>query len=196
MIFNRSKGNDLMYENVDGSPFLADDFVPGEVIIDDSISYESVPLRYNIYTDKIEFKNNQDQITEIDSPDHLYKFNLGARYFELIEYTEEGQTDRGILELLVDGHLKLYKKYNLEFQQAQKAIGYSDAQPDRFVRLEDQYLLAVEQGNPKTFKNAKVLIENIKSLKPDISQYIKKEKVRTKTEKGLIQLIQYCNNNQ
>ena len=59
------------YRDFDGTPYLNDNFIPGEVIINNSIRIEDVPLRYNIFSNRIEFRNKQKQVFEIDNSKHI-----------------------------------------------------------------------------------------------------------------------------
>lgn len=179
--------------NIDGSPYLMDEFTEGEVIINDSIRIENVPLRYNIYTDKIEFKKLGEQILEIGNESSAYKFDFDDFSFRNLNYLVDGKTKLGILELLVDGKVKLYKKYNLELAPAQKAIGFQDATPDRFVRKEVQYVISIGQEVPYVFGNTKKLLPELQKTKADINSFVKKEKLRLRSEMGLCKLIRYCN---
>lgn len=181
------------YSNIDGSPFLNDEFIPGEVVINDTVHIEKVPLRLNIYSHKMEFLDAQKQVLEIDLAQKGYQFNYGGLNFTQIDYVDDGNKVRGVLQLLADGNFRLYKKYLIKFEPATQAIGYQDAKPDRFVRLNDEYLLAVGENAPETFKATKNVFEKLKELKPGIEQYVKKEKIKVKSEKGLIELIRYCN---
>jgi len=190
---DKSGKSGLVAPNIDGTPYLMDEFSEGEVIINDSIRIEKVPLRYNIYNDKIEFQNENEQILEIGNESSSYQFDFKDLSFCNLNYLVDGETQLGILELLVDGNVKLYKKYNLELAPAQKAIGFQDATPDRFVRKEDQYLVSIGQELPSVFSNPKKLLTELQKIRPDINSVAKKEKIRLRSEKGLCTLIQYCN---
>ncbi|QIA08089.1 hypothetical protein [Draconibacterium halophilum] len=189
----KSGRSGLVAPDIDGTPYMMDEFSEGEVIINDSICIEKVPLRYNIYNDKIEYKNEEGQILEIGNESTSYQFDFDDFSFHNLKYVLDGNTQTGILELLVDGNVKLYKQYRLEFAPAQKAIGFQEATPDRFVRKEDQYLISIGQELPYVFSNAKKLLPELQKVRPDINSVIKKQKIRIRSEKGLCTLIKYCN---
>jgi hypothetical protein len=196
MSFEKNKSsefNNPSYANVDGTPYLNEEFIPGDVFINDTILIEEVPLRYNVYSDEMEFVSAQEQVLVINDPNKKFEFNLEGELFSIQEYSEHGNTERGVLQLLVDGDFRLYKKYQVDFKPATKAIGFQEAQPNRFTRQDDQYLLAVEQEAPETFRNHKDLLEKLKAHKPAIEKYAKEQKLKLRSESGLIQLIQYCN---
>jgi hypothetical protein len=192
---NRSKTINPAYQSIQGSPYLKEGFTVGEIMLGDSILFEKIPMRYNIYTGKMEALNTDSVVIELDISNRAYIFHLGNSLFTVSNFTDNGQTWRGILELLADGEIKLYKRCQVVLKPATKASGYSPAEPDRFIRLDDKYLTAFGQEQPETFRNAKELMERLKTIKPDMEQYAKNRKLKLKSENGLIQLVQYCNQN-
>ena len=192
--FEKSKMNALDDINIEGSPYLNKEFILGEIVADDSIRFEKIPLRYNIYSDKIEFKDDKEQILELDMSRQTYNFKLGNLWFAPLDYLDNGNKKNGILEVMVEGNIRLYKKYLVDFKPATKAAGYQDAKPDRFIRMDDEYLIAAGSDMPETVRISKKLFERLKQFKPDIEQYAKSKGLKIKSESGLIQLIQYCNN--
>ena len=193
--YEESKTNTLDGVYVEGTPYLNKEFTPGEVVINDSIKYHNIPLRYNIYTEKIQFLNAQNQIRVLDNLQQTYRFDFGNHAFTIRDYLgDEGKVKHGVLEVLADGHIQLYKKYQVDFEQATKAIGYKDAEPNRFVRQDDELLIAVGKAIPQKIRPNKKLLKKLALFKPNIEQYVKNHKLNPKSERDLIQLIQYCNN--
>lgn len=191
----RSKGSITdLYSDIEGSPFLNEEFIRGEIVMNDTLLYREVPLRYNIYTDVMEFQNASGQVLELVIPEGSCIFKLGGSVFSILDYYGLDNEKRGILELLADGHLKLYKQYLVDFKPATKAIGYQDAQPNRFVRQEDEYLLATGEGRPEVFRNAKGLMEKLEQICPDIGRYSKDHKLKPGREGDLVRIIRECNN--
>ena len=194
LTLKKGRAGGLIDPSIDGTPYLSDDFIEGDIIINDSLKIEKVPLRYNLYSDKIEFKTDDDEVLEISDEKSSYQFDFDDFIFKNLDYLEYGETVHGMLELLVDGDFKLYKKYKLELKPATKAIGFQDAQPNRFVRMDNVYLIETKQDEiPRVFTNTKILLRELKEVKPDIDSIIKKEKIRVKTESGLCKLIRLCN---
>lgn len=193
--FKNSYNNDTQYKNIDGTPYLSENFTNGEVILNDSLLYMDIPLRYNIYNDKIEFKNENEQVLEIDNSKQNGKYRFNNQIFISHNYFYEGQQKQGILELLVDGEIQLYKKHTVEFTNSTKAIGYQEAKPNRFTSCDCEYLIAKGKNNPELIKqNKKTIFEELKQYQINIEQYAKEEKLNPKSEKELIRIVSYCNN--
>jgi hypothetical protein len=194
--FEKSRENALNgpnYSYIKGSPYWVDSFDEGVVIVNDSVRFNKVPLRYNIYNDKMEFLNDKKQVLEIDPSKKNWKFEMKGCLFENIDYSNNDAVQTGIVERLVVGRVALYKKYHVVFKKATKPIGYQDATPDRFERLDDQYLLAIDGQMPQFYRNSKEIVEKLKQLKPDVEAYLKKERINVRKEPELIQLVKYCN---
>ncbi|MFO8000929.1 MAG: hypothetical protein R6U46_06785 [Marinilabilia sp.] len=189
---NEMKDIDALYEKIEGSPFLNEDFVPGDVVINDSVTIEEIPLRYDIYRDRIQFLDKRDQVLEIDLSKPI-TFYFDDRSFVICDYKEKAEEKRGVLELLVEGRIRLYKKYNIEFKKATKAIGFRDAQPNMFNRREAEYFISVDNGIPEKINKKKSLIRKLKDLNPEVEDYLENRKLRLRKENELVQLIQFCN---
>jgi hypothetical protein len=180
------------YQSIEGTPFLDEEFVKGTAIINDSVQIEDVPLRYDIYRDRIQFMHKEEVILEID-PTQNINFDFGDHLFVIQEYLDDKEKKRGVLELLVDGSVRLYKKYEVVFKPATKPIGFKDAEPDRFERKDDEYLIAIEDGLPEIVQRKNDVYQILKACKPDIEEYAKNNKLKPKPGKGLTQLVEYCN---
>ena len=191
--YNYEKKRELEeYNRIEGTPYLNEEFVKGTVIINDSVQLEDVPLRYDIYRDRIQFMHNEEIILEIDISKNI-TFDFGDHLFVIQDYLEDKEKKRGVLELLLDGQVRLYKKYDVVFKPATKAIGFKDPEPDRFERKDDKYLIAIEDGLPEIVRRKNDVFQILKSCKPDIEEYAKNNKLKPKPGKGLTQLVEYCN---
>ncbi|MFT3738182.1 MAG: hypothetical protein QM786_05450 [Breznakibacter sp.] len=135
--------------------------------------------------------NPKQEILEIGIAKKAYRFSYGGFVFTVQDYLLRSEHKRGILQLLVDGHTRLYKRYGVEFRPATREMGFKPAEPNRFVRLDDEYMVAVGDGMPEPIGKTKELIERLKAGKPDVDQYSKT--LRLRSEDGLVQLIEYCN---
>ena len=66
---------ELSFVDVVGSPFANDEFLKGNVILNNDDEYENVPLKYNIYNDELYFKNAKDEM--------LLSFVIPVKSFKL-----------------------------------------------------------------------------------------------------------------
>lgn len=186
--------DDTSQQKYEGSPFFNKDFITGEVVINDSIRYQNIPLRYNIYSDKIQFKNNQGRILEFNTASYRYLFTIENHRFINKEYIRYKTKETGILEILAEGKIKLYKKYSVDFLPATKEAGFKAAEPNRFNPLSDKYFITIDDNIPEGVNLSKSLLNQLKEFKPDVEEYAKSQKIKLRSEQDLIRLIEYCNN--
>lgn len=181
------------YSRIEGSPYLSEEFVKGEVIINDSIRYEQIPLRYNIFSDKMEYIDAQERVLEVNTAINRFAFDFSGHNFKLIQYNDGKGTKRGMLELLVDGETRLYRKYNVVIIGGTPAKGYQTAKPTRFNRTNDQFLIATEGKIPVLVTNKRNLIKKLEGVNPQIDQYLKNNKVRMSLEQSIIDIVEFAN---
>lgn len=49
-------GNELNFSDIKGTPYLNDKYTDGDIVTTSNTSYVGIPLRYNCYSDQMEFK--------------------------------------------------------------------------------------------------------------------------------------------
>lgn len=193
----RSSGSAIdpnKYANVAGSPYMNDLFIEGEVVINDSILFGKVPLRYNIVTDKMEFKNKRDQLMEIDYSAGQFSFVIDKRQFIVMDYKDKNKIQNGHLELLVDGAMQLYKKHNRQFEKATEVKAFEEPLPDRFTENDPTYLMANKGEIPESISGKKDLLQKLNEDAPKVEQYLKDNKLKMRSEESIVDLITFYNN--
>jgi hypothetical protein len=193
----RSSGSAIdqsKYSTIAGTPYMNEAFTEGEVIINDTIHFGKVPLRYNVFTDKMEFKNKQDRLMEIDYSAGNFSFLMDEHQFKVMAYQDKGESKNGHLELLVDGEISLYRKYNTVFEKKTEEKGFQENLPDRFVSQDPTYLIAAEGEMPETISRKKDLLQKLNQDDPKVAQYLKDNKLRMRSDDSIIDLITFYNN--
>jgi len=183
----------MTYDDISGSPYFSDEFTEGEVKMPDGIRYQRVMLRYDIYSDRIEFKDKKGQVLEILEPEKYDCFLIGSQTFRYVVYEAGNKTSKNYMQMLAGGKFTLYKKLRIEFKEAQKPQAYKEAEPAKFIAMPADYYLSVGAGQAKKIKSQKETIETLRSLKPDLTSYVKKEKLNLNKEDDLIRAVEYCN---
>lgn len=78
--------SELTEKDIQGSPFLNQEFVNGSVYTTTKFQYADIPLRYNIYNDNIEFKTPENKILAIAQPETIDKITFGDYTMEYLSY--------------------------------------------------------------------------------------------------------------
>lgn len=197
-IFERSRRGTVdynRYARIDGSPFLNEKFKEGEVIINDSLMVLNVPMRYNMHTDRIEFIGQNGLVLEMNTQGNRFEFNFDDRRFTTANYFIRGVANQGILEMLIDGEVQLYKKRDVEFREAEKARGYQDPKPDRFVARDDILLLSKSHGEPVAILTRRDIEEWVEKNLPGKREVTDIKRIRVGNENSMVGLVEFLNQN-
>lgn len=195
--FNRRHSGDiskfLTEANIDGSPFLNDEFIEGSVFTTSKTQYVGVPLRYNIYNDQIEFRLGEAPAQALAAPETVEMVQFGDFMFEYIPYTNAKKIKRGFFIVEEKGNATLYSKPQVIFENAKEPAAYQDAVPARFIRRPDEYYIRVGKEAAVPIIKKKDLEEVFPDHKEEISGFIKKNKVKPNNPESLKELVQFYN---
>ena len=170
----------LSYDAIEGSPNYTEEFVSGTVYLKNGKNF-SLPLRYNLYTDDVDFMQEgkvysliKNTVQEIQYGEELICLENSDYYFS----REKGK-------------FSLYVKKEISFQDKVPAKPYVEPVPAKFKQETDEYYLK-EDGQPaKEIKNKKALQVMLGDNKEALD-FIKKSKVKMK-EEDLLELVRFLN---
>ncbi len=178
------------YSNIKGSPFLHENFIEGQIKLDNGRTYQG-PLRYDIYSDEIEFKTTDGDIYAVRNPETIQFATLGDvnfNYFEPWEFKDV----KGFYQLLVIGNYSLYKKYHVNLKDPEAARPYVEAKPARFEIKDSKYYIMDADGFFTEIKNKKDLVlPGLNANKQE--SFIKSNKIGHKDEIDLIRFVEFLN---
>lgn len=175
-----------------GHPYLNDQFVNG-VVYSFNRTFTNVPLRYNIYHDYIEFKQNNETYI-LDPEPRIKKVIFDNKYFVVLKFEYKGKAQHGYLELLDSGKVMLLAKKTVLYREWQEAKALeSAATPAKYTRAGDIYFYKIGDGEPQMLRNLKKVIEIFPDKQSELAAFAKTEKLDLKSEDGLKKLFQYYN---
>lgn len=186
-------GKNLSYDDIDGSPYLNENFVPGQIIGSDSSQYTHVPLRYNIFTDQIEFLNKDKEVLEVTNPENYHWFQIGDQIFGYFQFTHKGETISGYFEILSEGKATLLKRYIIKLKDAEPAKAYKDPQPPRFLKLPPELYLSINNQPAEKLPGSSKILQILKQIKPDVDQWAERENLKLNKEEAITKAVDYCN---
>ncbi|MCD6598004.1 MAG: hypothetical protein J7L04_09970 [Bacteroidales bacterium] len=191
-LFNRDMNDNKVqnnYINIEGSPYLFDDFRKGEVLLKDGKLFKG-EFRYDKYVDQVEFKVKQGNFW-IANPSYIDYVKIDTTLMLFIQKDIE-QPDKGSYYIiLVSGKIQLILKKGSILQSAEDPKPYIDAKPAKFLDRKDLYYLLNESNTPIRITSKKVLINELSDKSSEISKFIKSNKISYKKEEDLIYLINY-----
>jgi hypothetical protein len=185
----RDGHKDLIYNSIAGSPYYSDDFVKSTVSYYDTIKVIA-PLHYDMFQDEMEFKQGNNTLWLDKKLVSLIRY--GAEKIVVAELPEEN-LKLAYFFMMNNGRYQLLIRKKVKYYPSVPPKGYSDPIPERFVREKDETYLKLQDQQLQSFKSKKELM-NILGNKPEISDFINKEKIKIDNISGLIKLFDFLNN--
>ncbi|WP_340113206.1 hypothetical protein [Maribellus mangrovi] len=185
--------NMLTESEIEGSPYLNDEFITGSVFTTSKIQYNDIPLRYNVYNDEMQFKSPEGNVSAIAAPEIIEKVVFGDYTIEYIPYIIAKKMRRGFFKVLLKGNATLYARSNIEYRQPVPAGAYKDPEPARFLEKPDTYFIRIGKEAALEIENKKDLEAVFPDHKKEIASFIKKNKVNHRKEDKLKELVEYYN---
>jgi hypothetical protein len=178
----------------DGSPYLNEEFLYGELFYNHELKFINIPIRYNILYDEIEYKRPDKETTYSLGADTLFDMiYIPEDTFIVALYEKDMKMVPGFFKLVTSGNATLLIKMEVEFREATSETTHEMAMDARFINKPDQYFIK-KTGQPAEYvKNVKKLISQLGNHEEELANYSKKNKLSSKKEKDLQQLIDYYN---
>jgi hypothetical protein len=153
------------YNDIEGSPYYSDSYLESVVYFKDG-NYASVPLRWDIFRDEMEFaKDNRIQWL-IKKNVNFIKFGNDTIFLAAVE----ADTAKPNYYLIKDNdEIKLFYRKVAKFYPYVKPQGYTNSVPDRFLPDHDIIFMKKGDQSPVRIITRKDLLgffsENEKALK-------------------------------
>jgi hypothetical protein len=184
----RNAAGGLTYDDIEGSPHYSDGFTQSIVYLKDG-NAGSMPLRYDLFQDEIEFRRDE-KIFWLIKKDVLY-----IQYGKDTLFPEPLSEDPHKLTYFFareKGEYSLYIRKKVSFHPKVPPKGYTEPIPDRFERDQDAYYLKKQGMQALEIRNKKTLLEMLSDNAAALD-YIKKSKIKANKEEDLLALIKFLN---
>jgi len=182
-----------LYNDFHGSPYVQKNFTEGSATRLNGRKYQKIPLKYNGYSDRIEFSDNNGNMMYIPDPEEYKEFKIGDKKFIYLRNINQKPKLQGYFELLENGKIKLLKKYQIILKEAVPAQAYKEPKPAEFVAKQPEYYLITKGGDAIRAKNKKSILQFLSDKRVEMSKFISKNKLKPRKEKDLKHLINYYN---
>lgn len=179
---------------VEGTQFLNESFVDGNVQTNKAM-FERVPMRYDIFNDQIEFKQNNN-VYILDPDTQIKKIEIRENMIMVVGLYErlKGNRQLGFFTMLDSGKLTLMARQVVVFQEAQlpKALE-SSSTPAKYLRSPDVYFYKIGTGKITKIESVSKLIGALPDHNVEVAKFAKKEKISARKAAELLSLVQYYN---
>ncbi len=177
-----------------GSPYLNNNFRSGKPISKYNLTFPIIPLRYNIYTDNIEYKSPENKVYVLRDQSKIKAYKIGDSTFIYSPYHKnKNKLSSGYFQVLVPGKTKGLIKYTVYLLQAHPTQPYKPAEPERFSKKIKSFYVKVGDEAAVPVSREKTIIQLFPKQKSQLSHYIKKEKIHIRKQAEFVKLINYIN---
>jgi hypothetical protein len=195
------KTYDNRYEGSKGTPFLVDEYVNAQLILNGNVTLQNVPLKYNVFDNAIVYKDakgnvlafNTNQVSKLTYND--LKTGAPVVLGKLAGLAAENQkaADK-LVNFLYDGEktkfavLPLKELIKADF----KGSTYSSGRTyDEFFDKTEYYLKGKNGSVEKVKLNKKNLLSSLADKENEIKAFISNEKIDFSTEQGWVKVLTY-----
>lgn len=180
---------EVVYRSIQGNPYYTKDFTSSTIYFADRDSIV-VPLRYDVYQDEIEFRQNEKVIW-------LIKKDVKAIAHgneRIVNRTLKDGKTNDYLFVVVEGKYSLLRKERVNLLPAEPPKGFAESKPARFESAEDEYYIEADDLQPVPIfakrDLEKLFHENVSAL-----AFMKDEKIKAGKEADLVKLVEFLNKN-
>ena len=187
---NTTVGNNVLPENVQGSPYLSEGFVNGMVHTDKGKPYAAM-LRYNGYSDQIEMKD-MDKTISLLKRDYISATIAGKKY-AIKNYKGKDAEKQGYFVVLNEGGFQLLLKQEKEFVDGKEAnTSYGNSIPAKFVEKNTYFLKNGDMAAVETKLKKKDILKLLEN-RQELLDFVSDNGLKLKTEAEVIKLLNFAN---
>ncbi len=186
-----NKNNQLEFNlpDVEGTPYLNEEFTDGSIYYDGKYRIPSIPLRVNLYNDQMEYKD-KNSILAIAKPERIDKIIIDGQTFIFLDKKNKSQVS-GYVRKWNEDFPSVITKMQIKFMPKEEPRPFEEAQPDRFVRQNDKHYLLYADGEIAEIKSVKKLIKLLGDHQSELTGFAKNEKISNNDAAELGKLLDY-----
>lgn len=178
---------------VEGSPHDKSDFTSGSVVVQSNITYANVPLRFNIYTNEMEFQTEDGTTMYLAGPEVFEHIMVGDEKYVYAPYAAGNRMLRSYFKVLAEGEATLLSKQNIILKDAEPPAAYKEAQPARFMRMPDDFYIRKAPAEAFKVSNRKELLSVLSDKGKYMEDFIRKNRIRYNRPEDLVKLTEFYN---
>lgn len=174
--------------DVQGTPYLFDDWLPGFVATETGKTYDNLKLKYNIRFNQLIFLNQDNEPLSFREP--IKTFTVNNLNFAKSFPSVDTQTTSSFYQVLADGKIKLLK-YSKKVIEERQTYG-ANAVEKSYHKMQSYYIFKDGQMI-KVRADKKAILAALPDHASQLDAYIKDNKVNLKDDAGMAQVITYYN---
>lgn len=186
------------FNGVAGTPYLFDHWTAGHIVISAGGRIEKVMVKYDAYSDELNFQTpegkgfvlNKEKVTSFGITDPGNNLVMTFKKFKV-----DGFKGKSYCQVIYEGKkVSMVNKINIYITEKNTASGSynnSKADPQKFKRVNNYFLLKGDKQSVKVNKNKKSMLSALKDQEAKLRSFVKSEKIDFKSDSDLIKLVQY-----
>ncbi len=182
------------HTTIAGNPYLNKEFQDGKLISKYNLTFPVIPLRYNIYTDNIEYKSPKNKIFALNGHEKIKGFTIDDTTFLFSPYfKKKDKLSSGYFQVLVSGKTTGLLKYTVYLLEAQSERPYKPAKPERFSKMIKSFYIKIGDKPAVFVSRQKEVLQLFPKQKSQLSHFFKKENIHIQRQPDFVKLIKYIN---
>lgn len=189
---------DELYEGVRGTPYLYDQWKPGNIYLNDNTLIKNVNIKFNIYTDELMYLNSSSGDSLIIDRTMINKFEIIDDLTDDIILLEEINTKpvksskKTFVKVIYEGKSKLILKYIKSFTKANYKGAYATGNKYDEYNDDQQYFIFIDENNPVKIKlNKKSVIKALAVKEDEVKVFINERNLSLNNENEVAELLEY-----
>jgi hypothetical protein len=175
-----------------GTQYLNEIYQQGTAIIDND-KEESRLMRYNAYTDEMEFLSKEQKPLKLLKSENIVVILDDLRY-EVKYYTFKNKVAKGYFNPLNKGEVVLYLQPKKRLLRGEApAHGYEDIKPAMYETKFEYYLKKGKQPITKIDLGKKDVLYYLRDRRTDVKDFVNKNKLKLRKVADVITLLNYYN---
>jgi hypothetical protein len=176
---------------IEGTPYSTEAYVLGDVFLKQKV-FEDIEMRYNIYSNRIEYKEN-GALMYLSPNNQILKVVMNNETLVINQFEVKGKLTPTYFVRLDSGAVTLLAKKNIGFRSQQLGKPIEGDVPAKYTQLPDEYFIKKLDGPLVRIQSIKKLIEYLPDHKAEMETFAKKEKISANKPAELTRFIQYYN---
>lgn len=180
--------------NVEGSPYLFEDFYEGVVFLKNGRTTRSVHIRYNTHTQSIDFMSaNQSFNVGLDNIESFSITIEGKQHTFTNGFDASGISEEDFLEIVVDGNATFAVRHNTNFMENTASYGTA-TQQDKYITSETFYIRVGEDDfNRIRRPNNRRILRNFPDFGDELDDFVDENDLDLSEKEDIAQLTAYYN---
>jgi len=176
-----------------GSPYLFEDFKEGVITLVDGKNTANLQLNFNIHENRVEFSDAGGIIAVDNEMVERFVFDNAANKMVFSKgFDSRRLNNSDFVQILVDGPVKVLKKYEVSFQENIASYGTA-TQKDEYISNQRYYIH--EDGETKRIRSLseRQVLKTLNGHQDELKSYINENNLNIENTEHLTRVIRYYN---